>query len=106
MIGLRLWLSLFFMCIGSAIISFYQTLLGEFQPDLSYVDEWMPFENEGWAESKLHLRHAQEHSGGISKEVRVRNINGVFGFREPKDGSIESIALLGERNSGTRWIYG
>ena len=27
-------------------------------------------------------------------------------FREPKDGTIKSISLLGERNSGTRWIYG
>ena len=27
-------------------------------------------------------------------------------FHEPVDGTIQSISLLGERNSGTRWIYG
>ena len=26
--------------------------------------------------------------------------------REPMDGIIKSISILGERNSGTRWIYG
>ena len=31
---------------------------------------------------------------------------GKADFHEPQDGTIQSISLLGERNSGTRWIYG
>jgi hypothetical protein len=100
MIGLRLWLSLLFMCVGSAILSFYQTMLGNYESDLVSVDEWMPFENEGRGENML-LRNEK-------KKARAFTGNGadLFDFREPKDGSIKSIALLGERNSGTRWIYG
>ena len=33
-------------------------------------------------------------------------VGGLAEFHEPIDGTIQSISLLGERNSGTRWIYG
>lgn len=32
--------------------------------------------------------------------------DGMAGNIQPEDGTIKSISLLGERNSGTRWIYG
>lgn len=31
--------------------------------------------------------------------------DGTFPQRDPQEGTIKSISLLGERNSGTRWIY-
>ena len=34
------------------------------------------------------------------------DVGEMTAFREPKGGTIKSISLLGERNSGTRWIYG
>ena len=33
-------------------------------------------------------------------------LGGMADFIQPEDGTIKSISLLGERNSGTRWIYG
>ena len=33
-------------------------------------------------------------------------VGGLAEFHEPIEGTIKSISLLGERNSGTRWIYG
>lgn len=98
MFGIRLWFSVICMFVGSAIVSFYQ-MLNNYTPNLSTMDEWLPFENE-----RQNLRDAKKKSS--SKTVRSDVTNGLFEFNEPKDGSIKSIALLGERNSGTRWIYG
>ncbi len=43
-----------------------------------------------------------------SDDVDVGGVvdGGIAEFRDPIDGTIQSISLLGERNSGTRWIYG
>ena len=79
-------------------------MLNSYKPDLlnTYTDEWLPFENE---RHSLRDGQSMRSSESISKKDAVKN-HGLFPFNEPKDGSIRSIALLGERNSGTRWIYG
>ena len=79
------------MFVGSAVISLYQ-MLSNHQQDISIVDEWLPFENQ--------------RQGRQDSETKKTPGSRLFAFDEPKDGSINSIALLGERNSGTRWIYG
>ena len=101
MIGIRLWFSVLLMFAGSAIVSFYQ-MLNAYKPNVSNADEWLPFENE-----RHSLRDGQRKrsSGSITKKDVVKS-HGLFPFNEPKYKSIKSIALLGERNSGTRWIYG
>ena len=81
------------MFAGSAIVSFYQ-MLNNHKPDLS-VDEWLPFEND-WQGLRTN---------SVSS-LRSNTDEQLFAFNEPEDGTIASIALLGERNSGTRWIYG
>ena len=75
-----MWMSLVILCAGSLIISFQQMnyLSGSFLPSFVYDDA--------------------DVDGGEGVEMAE--------FREPKDGTIKSISLLGERNSGTRWIYG
>ena len=49
---------------------------------------------------KERIRMEKETAEAKAREEKA------FKFREPTDGSIKSISLLGERNSGTRWIYG
>jgi hypothetical protein len=100
MIGIRLWFSVLCMFVGSAVLSFYKTL-NEYKPDLSNMDEWLPLENEGHALRNTPKKYL---SGGTRN--KDSSTNGLFAFSEPKDGSIKSISLLGERNTGTRWIYG
>ena len=93
MLGLRLYFSVICMFVGSAVISLYRRLSNyQYQPDISSVDEWLPFENQ--------------QQGPQNAETKMTPGSRLFAFKEPKDGSIKSIALLGERNSGTRWIYG
>jgi hypothetical protein len=87
------------MFAGSAIVSFYR-MVNNYKPDTSNINEWIPFEDE-----RQGLRDAKNKLSTPNKKV-VGNKNGLFEFNEPTDGSIKSIALLGERNSGTRWIYG
>ena len=79
-VEIRLWMSLVILCAGSLIIVFQQMkyLTGSFLPSSVYDDA--------------------DVDGGEGVEMAE--------FREPKDGTIKSISLLGERNSGTRWIYG
>jgi hypothetical protein len=74
--GIRLWMSLAILCVGSAIVSFQQ---------MNYLSGFLP-----------------SLGGDAAYEPSVDTAD----FREPKDGTIKSISLLGERNSGTRWIYG
>ncbi len=75
--GIRLWMSLAILCVGSAIISKQQ---------MNYLSGFLPSSGGDAAEDEPSVDMAD--------------------FREPKDGTIKSISLLGERNSGTRWIYG
>eukprot|EP01082_Thalassiosira_pseudonana_P011470 g9784.t1 g9784 contig4:571355-572336(+) len=77
MIGFRLGASIAMMCIGSSVC--FKRLRS---PAIVNTDE------------------------GDSSEDYRGGEEGTFPFREPVDGSIKSISLLGERNSGTRWIYG
>jgi hypothetical protein len=74
--GIRLWMSLAILCVGSAIVSFQQ---------MNYLSGFLPSSGDA-AEDEPSVDMAD--------------------FHEPKDGTIKSISLLGERNSGTRWIYG
>jgi hypothetical protein len=43
-------------------------------------------------------QHGKKNAGAV--------VGKLADFHEPIDGTIQSISLLGERNSGTRWIYG
>jgi len=96
------------MCIGSAMLSWHQVIFfSNFQSNFSSdVDDWEPLESHGrWPNSvdqsgKSEDQYVQDD--GEEGKVVTR----LAKFREPKDGTIKSISLLGERNSGTRWIYG
>lgn len=54
---------------------------------------------EGADDDDTVAQHGEENTGDIL-------VGGLAEFHEPIDGTIQSISLLGERNSGTRWIYG
>ena len=75
--GIRLWMSLAILCVGSAIVSKQQ---------MNYLSGFLPSSGGDAAEDEPSVDMAD--------------------FREPQAGTIKSISLLGERNSGTRWIYG
>jgi len=102
------------MCIASVMLSLQQTIfLSNFQTDwASAVDEWAPMDHqEQW---KLQSDESEDQSARQSKKDQSdvedghydNEDGGMAEFREPKSGTIKSISLLGERNSGTRWIYG
>ena len=124
--GFRLWMSVVLMCVGSAMLSWFQTLYlrEHFQPDLPpSFDGNAPVENQGrWKPQSRQtkdrdaapIRGKAEKKSTVEKPQKLLNdeVNrevkdkGLADFIEPKDGTIKSISLLGERNSGTRWIYG
>ena len=125
--GFRLWLSVLLMCVGSALLSWFQTLYlrEHFQPDLPpSFDGNAPVENQGWWKKPQSrqakdrdatpIRGKAEKKPTDEKPQKILNdgVNmkakdkGLAAFIQPKDGTIKSISLLGERNSGTRWIYG
>ncbi len=124
--GFRLWMSVTLMCVGSAMLSWFQTLYlrEHFQPDLPpSFDGNAPVENQGrWKPQSKQAkdRDATPIRGKAEKQPtdekpqkllnedvnRKAKNKELADFIEPKDGTITSISLLGERNSGTRWIYG
>lgn len=61
--------------------------------------EWQP---------ESHAEEEDGHGNGETGESFDEHTakGELVDFREPADGTIKSISLLGERNSGTRWIYG
>lgn len=107
--GLRLWTSvtLMFIFIGTAMISWRQMKFSSnFQSELS-ADEWAPIESQKQWQTQSGYSEDQSADQSDDEEDGVStNAGEMADFREPKDGSIKSISLLGERNSGTRWIYG
>ena len=46
-----------------------------------------------------------EHGSPLQPSLTALEEDGTFPQRDPLEGTIKSISLLGERNSGTRWIY-
>ena len=78
------------------------------------ADEWVPMLNRGIDTNSDYTYASATKEQFSDQRVQLNNdgerfhvdSNGLVEFREPKDGSIKSISLLGERNSGTRWIYG
>lgn len=115
------------LVVGGAMLSWRQKILfGSFQSDVSPIfDEWSPMENQKQWENEPYRsseaddlsRSSDQVDGAYGVAGRNRNKRpatgtkgsqqvGMADFREPKDGTIKSISLLGERNSGTRWIYG
>ncbi|KAL7534859.1 hypothetical protein ACHAWF_004974 [Thalassiosira exigua] len=100
--GRRLWMSVVLMCLGSAVVSWHQKrFLAGWQLDdtsTSSDDDFSPLENKGrWRSAWLRP---------WDRWVRPDVPSGTAAFREPKAGTIKSISLLGERNSGTTWMYG
>lgn len=111
--GFRLWASVIFMCIGSAMLSWRQTVYLNNFPNLVPADDFLvPLENQDmWHESAYDTGGNRNKVQVVNSAVKEgtskkRDYYGLAKFREPKDGTIKSISLLGERNSGTRWIYG
>ena len=128
--GFRPWTMLaILMFIGTAMLSqrqskFFNNLQSDYFSTSSYsassIDGWTPSEDE-WAplesqveEYKLYPSEDQllvDQSDSLDGapdgvESDDDDVGEMTAFREPKDGTIKSISLLGERNSGTRWIYG
>lgn len=105
--GFRLWLSVLFMCLGSAMLSWRQTI---------FISIYTNNFHGPTDDSPSFFNGAEDDDDGVDRQstsFQQTNNNDVekddaslFKFREPADGSIKSISLLGERNSGTRWIYG
>ncbi|KAL7470075.1 hypothetical protein ACHAXS_010320 [Conticribra weissflogii] len=99
----RLWLSLVAMFVGSAMLTWYQSMINHYNsysPQLR--EEWMPLEQ---AQSEFTSTEESEDRSEVYDGGENAPLQGTFADREAVDGSIESISLLGERNSGTRWIY-
>jgi len=85
--GMRMWASLVVLAMGLISISLKQ---------MDYLNGYASFWTTTW--DALPRQYTDNDSSNQSVEMAA--------FIEPKDGTIKSIALLGERNSGTRWIYG
>ena len=115
-VGFRLWMSVTLMCIGSAILSWHQTIFfTNFQSgdDAIIIDEWVPMENDPELSQFIKENKIDDTSYDQPTQSKQHwndndrdGVGGMAPFREPKKGTIKSISLLGERNSGTRWIYG
>ena len=94
------------------MLSWHQTIFfSSFQSDLSpTVGEWAPMESqEQWQSQSAQSEDQSDYSEDQSDQSVDEDGEGKGGkaaFREPTDGTIKSISLLGERSSGTRWIYG
>lgn len=108
--GFRLWASVIFMCIGSAMLSWRQTEYLNNFPNLVPADDFLvPLENQYvWHEPAYDTdgNGNKVVNSAVKEGTSKKRYHGLAKFREPKDGSIKSISLLGERSSGTRWIYG
>jgi len=85
--GMRMWASLVVLAMGLISISLKQ---------MDYLNGYASFWTTTW--DALPPQYTDNLSNNQSVEMAA--------FIEPKDGTIKSISLLGERNSGTRWIYG
>ena len=82
------------------MLTWYQTMINSYQADPSAVrGEWMPTEEAQWEFTMTE--GSEDQLDGDESDI----FEGTFADREAVDGSIDSISLLGERNSGTRWIY-
>jgi len=136
MSGVHLWGSVLFMCLGTVLLSLRQSIyLNNFHflsepPDaISPIEDTRHYEgNSNWMDSEDNRLHnviggvddddSQDDIVGVEdkfslstentiNEQQDNNINiEMTEFIQPEDGTIKSISLLGERNSGTRWIYG
>ena len=133
MSGIHLWGSVLFMCLGTVLLSLRQSIyLNNFHflsepPDaISPLEDTRHYEgHSNWKDSEDNRLH--NIIGGVDDDDSQDDIIGVEDklytestensnkqpdkielteFIQPKDGTIKSISLLGERNSGTRWIYG
>lgn len=111
------WTSIILLCAGFAIVSLHETKyytnnndagdhdLGRrrSQSDRIFLRTDDPFED---------LSSSSSSSSDHPSDDRVDDIHyydalgGTADFIQPEDGTIKSISLLGECNSGTRWIYG
>ena len=133
MSGIHLWGSVLFMCLGTVLLSLRQSIyLNNFHflsepPDaISPIEDIRHYEgHSNWMDSEDQLHNIV--GGGVEDDDSQDDIVGVEDkftesteniikeqqdniemteFIQPEDGTIKSISLLGERNSGTRWIYG
>ena len=131
MSGFHLWGSVLFMCIGTVLLSLRQSIyLNNFHflsepPDaISPIEDTRHYEgHSNWMDSEDRLHDIV--GGGVEDDDSQDDIIGVEDnlstestetikqdniemteFIQPEDGTIKSISLLGERSSGTRWIYG
>ena len=107
------WTSFILLCAGFAIVSLHETKYytnnidegGELgrrrsQSDRIFLRTDDPFEDVSSSSSDHQL---DDRADDIHYYYAL---GGMADFIQPEDGTIKSISLLGERNSGTRWIYG
>lgn len=122
MLAARTYLSLACMLCTSALLRWNANLaqvLGDLSTDAQpydEVDDALPLENQqflrpagAFAESpgSYNVNLDRQVSGGHGSPPQQTPLeeDGTFPQRDPREGTIKSISLLGERNSGTRWIY-
>lgn len=103
-------MSIILLCVGTVMLTLHQaTFIVSFSQVASPIDAWAPHmpsltdERNGQSTRQAHKKMDQSEDKDSHSENADRKI---VEFREPKDGTIKSISLLGERNTGTRWIYG
>lgn len=135
MSGVHLWGSVLFMCIGTVLLSLRQSVyLNNFHflsepPDaISPIEDTRHWDgHSNWMDSEDQLHDivgggveddddSQDDIVGVEDKLLIESTENIkqdnnidiemTEFIQPKDGTIKSISLLGERNSGTRWIYG
>lgn len=116
------WASTILLCAGFAVLSLRQTkyVISDDIDDLkgrSGGRRHLPRTDDAYADDD---DLSSDHGGIIASEDRDGDdddrpgddiheydaLGGMADFIQPEDGAIRSISLLGERNSGTRWIYG
>ena len=115
------WASTILLCAGFAVLSLRQTkyIISDDIDDLkgrSGGRRHLPRTDDAYADDD---DLSSDHGGIIASEDvdgdddrpgddihEYDALGGMADFIQPEDGAIRSISLLGERNSGTRWIYG
>ena len=106
------WTSIILLCTGFAILSLHKTKYytnnndvgGELGRRRSQLDHAFLKTDDPYDDLSSPSDHQSDDHGDDIHYYDA--LGGMADFIQPEDGTIKSISLLGERNSGTRWIYG
>ena len=110
------WASTILLCSGFAMLSLLRTkTIDSNAIDIAGLSRrYLPRTDDIFADNDLlSSPPSSSDQGGIGSDDDAGDeihdydaLGGMADFIQPEDGTIRSISLLGERNSGTRWIYG